>query len=68
MFGIHEAKDQFGALFGPLLVAATLAWRGSYHLALAVLLVPALFNLGFLVLARLLYPRPQDLEAGKPGA
>ena len=31
-FGIHEALDQFGALFGPLLVAAILAWRGSYQL------------------------------------
>lgn len=68
VFGIHEAMDQFGALFGPLLVAGMLAWRGSYHLAFAVLLVPALINLGFLLLARLLYPRPQDLEASAPAA
>jgi predicted MFS family arabinose efflux permease len=66
VFGIHEAMDQFGALFGPLLVAGMLAWRGSYHLAFAVLLVPALINLGFLLLARILYPRPQDLETSKP--
>lgn len=62
VFGIHEAMDQFGALFGPLLVAAMLAWRNSYHLAFAVLLVPAAINLSFVALARLLYPRPQDLE------
>ena len=62
VFGVHEAMDQFGALFGPLLVAAMLAWRGSYHLAFAVLLIPALLNLSILVLARVLYPRPQDLE------
>ncbi len=29
-FGVHEALDQFGALFGPLLVALILAHRGSY--------------------------------------
>lgn len=66
VFGVHEAMDQFGALFGPLLVAGILAHRGSYSLAFAVLLVPALINLGFLFLARILYPRPQDLETGAP--
>ncbi len=29
-FGMHEALDQFGALFGPLAVAAMLVWRGEY--------------------------------------
>ena len=61
-FGLHEAMDQFGAMFGPLAVAAALAYRGNYHLAFALLLVPAAINLGLVVLARLLYPRPQDLE------
>jgi predicted MFS family arabinose efflux permease len=61
-FGIHEAMDQFGAMFGPLAVAAVLARRGDYHLAFALLLVPAMINLSLVVLARLLYPRPQDLE------
>lgn len=62
-FGLHEALDQFGALFGPLLVAAVLARQGSYHMAFAVLLVPAVINLSLVLTARLLYPRPQDLEA-----
>jgi MFS family permease len=61
-FGLHEAMDQFGALFGPLAVAAILARQGDYHLAFAVLLVPAVINLSLVALARLLYPRPQDLE------
>jgi len=61
-FGVHEAMDQFGAMFGPLAVAAVLAHRGDYHLAFALLLVPAIINLSLVVLARLLYPRPQDLE------
>lgn len=63
VFGLHEALDQFGAMFGPLVVAAVLAHQGSYHQAFAVLLVPAIINLGLVMLARLLYPRPQELEA-----
>ncbi len=66
VFGIHEAMDQFGAMFGPLLVAFILAHKGSYHEAFAVLLVPALINLAFVGLARWLYPRPQDLERTPP--
>jgi predicted MFS family arabinose efflux permease len=66
VFGIHEALDQLGALFGPLLVALILANRGSYHEAFAALLIPALINLVFVALARLLYPRPQDLEPSPP--
>ncbi len=62
VFGLHEALDQCGAMFGPLVVAAVLARHGSYQMAFAVLLVPALINLAFVLLARLLYPRPQDLE------
>ena len=62
VFGLHEALDQFGAMFGPIVVAAILAQHGSYRLAFAVLLVPALVNLSLVALARVLYPRPQDLE------
>jgi MFS family permease len=64
-FGVHEALDQFGALFGPLLVALVVA--GSHHnyrTAFAALAVPALIMLSLLAVARLLYPRPQDLESG----
>ncbi len=63
VFGVHEAMDQFGAMFGPLAVAGILVIRRhDYHLAFAVLLIPALINLSLVLLARLLYPRPQDLE------
>ncbi len=61
-FGVHEALDQFGALFGPLMVAAILAWRGSYHLAFAALLVPMAICLTLVLTARHFYPRPHDLE------
>ena len=64
-FGVHEALDQFGALFGPLLVALVLVREpprlqdrvrgagrpGRHHVVAAGV-------------ARLLYPRPQDLATG----
>ncbi len=65
-FGVHEALDQSGALFGPLLVAALLSARGEYRMAFGVLLVPALLTLGLLIVARLLYPRPEDMEVTTP--
>jgi MFS family permease len=63
-FGVHEALDQFGALFGPLAVAAILAFRGEYQFAFAALLVPGLICLSLLLAARWIYPRPEDLESG----
>jgi MFS family permease len=68
VFGMHEALDQFGAMFGPLAVAAVLARYGDYRRAFAVLLVPALINLAFVLVARLVYPRPQDLDTATPEA
>ena len=65
-FGLHEALDQFGALFGPLVVAGVLASRGNYRNAFAVLLVPAVMTLILLVIARFLYPRPEDMEVSVP--
>lgn len=61
-FGLHEALDQAGAMVGPLLVAAVLAWRGSYAIAFATLAVPAVINLVLVGVARLTYPNPSDLE------
>ena len=65
-FGVHEALDQCGALFGPLAVAVVLLLRGQYQIAFAVLLIPALVTLSVLLVARLTYPRPQELEASPP--
>lgn len=65
-FGLHEALDQFGALFGPLLVAFLMSLRSDYRRAFAVLLVPAVIVLILLSIARWLYPRPEDLEPPAP--
>jgi MFS family permease len=64
-FGLHEAMDQTGAVAGPLIVAAIVHIQGGFRTAFAALLVPALLALAVLVAARFLYPRPQNLEAGR---
>jgi predicted MFS family arabinose efflux permease len=62
VFGLREAMDQLGAMFGPLAVGAVLAHRGDYRLAFVGLLLPALICLAWVLATRLAYPRPQDLE------
>ena len=62
-FGVHEALDQLGALIGPLVLALVLSLKhNDYKLAFASLAVPAGVMLALLAVARLVYPRPQDLE------
>jgi MFS family permease len=65
-FGLHEALDQTGAIVGPLLVSGILYLKGSYQLAFAILLIPAVVAFAIVVSARLAYPRPQDLELAPP--
>lgn len=65
-FGVHEAMDQLGAMLGPLIVAAVFHFTGSYRVSFGMLLVPALLAIGVLLTARLLYPRPRELETCAP--
>ena len=65
-FGLHEALDQTGAILGPLLVSGILYLHGSYQLAFAILLIPAVVAFAIVVSARFAYPRPQDLELAPP--
>jgi MFS family permease len=65
-FGLHEAMDQLGAMLGPLIVAGVLYFRGDYRTGFGLLLVPALLAMSVLVAARLLYPRPHELELARP--
>ena len=64
VFGLNEALDQAGATIGPLLMALVLYLNAGYRTAFSVLLIPALFCLAILVAARLLHPRPHELEEG----
>jgi predicted MFS family arabinose efflux permease len=66
VFGMHEALDQFGALVGPLVVALVLARRGDYRSSFAILAAPAVMTLVVLAVARVLYPRPEEMETHPP--
>lgn len=65
-FGFHEAMDQIGAMLGPLIVAGVLYFRGTYQTGFTVLWIPAILTIGVLVAARVMYPRPRDLESTLP--
>jgi MFS family permease len=67
-FGLEEALDQVGAVIGPLLMALAI-WVVReepvllrYRIAFAILLLPALLNVAFVVFARKKYPRPDSFE------
>lgn len=62
VFGLNEALDQTGATIGPLLMALILYLNGGFRTGFAVLLIPALCCLAILTAARLLHPRPHELE------
>ncbi|MGH8101112.1 MAG: MFS transporter [Chthoniobacterales bacterium] len=64
VFGLNEALDQAGATIGPLVMALVLFLHGGFRVGFATLLVPALLAIGTLIAARLLHPRPHELEEG----
>lgn len=62
-FGVHQFMDQLGAVAGPLLLAAMLAWRPfDYRLAFATLAVPGALVLLILLWLRARVPEPQVYE------
>jgi len=70
-FGVHQAMDQFGAMAGPLLLAAVLSWRaGDYRLAFGVLIVPGILVLVLLMWLRRRVPDPAAYETAdrSPGS
>ncbi|MCW5851751.1 MAG: MFS transporter [Anaerolineae bacterium] len=61
-FGLHEAIDQIGAIIGPLIFSAALAFGGGYRLGFTVLWIPAVLCLLTLAFARRRFPTPEKLE------
>jgi MFS family permease len=62
-FGLHDAFNQFGAMLGPLLVAAMLyANNSNYQKSFAVLFFPALLAIIVLAFTQKLYPKPENFE------
>ena len=62
VFGLNEGLDQAGATLGPLIVAFVLYQKSGYRTGFGVLLISSLLCLTTLVIARILYPRPHELE------
>jgi MFS family permease len=61
-FGLHVALDSTGAVLGPLIAALVLFLHGGYRHAFGWLLLPALCALAVLVVARMRFPQPQELD------
>jgi MFS family permease len=62
-FGVHQAMDQFGAMAGPLLLAAVLSQHvGDYRMAFGVLIVPGVVVLMLLFWLRHRVPDPAAYE------
>jgi len=67
-FGVNEALDQLGAMIGPLVVAAALAWRHNFQVAFALLAVPAVITLSVVFASRCIYPNAGRVARGSPTA
>ncbi|HEX5101891.1 MAG TPA: MFS transporter [Polyangiaceae bacterium] len=65
VYALNSALDETGSTLGPLLMAFVLSKHGSYALAYALLLVPALLALASLTAARVVFPLPSDFERGR---
>ena len=62
-FAVHEAIDQFGAVIGPLVVAAMLLVTGDdYGPSLAILALPGVLALALVVWLRARVPEPLNYE------
>lgn len=65
VFAVNTALEETRATIGPLIAAAVLFYRGSYQMAYALLLVSLVLALASLIVARMGYPVPADLEQGE---
>jgi hypothetical protein len=62
-FGIHKAIDQVGAVIGPLVMVAALAFTGGYAAGFLLLGIPLAGLAVMLLVARSAVPKPGRLEA-----
>ncbi|RMI19930.1 MAG: MFS transporter, partial [Calditrichaeota bacterium] len=63
-FGVHEALDQIGAIFGPMMFTVVFFLHGTYQQGFSLLWFPALLCMMTLWLARKKVPHPDRLEKG----
>jgi MFS family permease len=65
VYAVNTALDETGATIGPLIVAAVLFFKGSYHNAYSMLLISSVMALAALTAARIEFPLPSKLERGE---
>ncbi|MFH0966474.1 MAG: hypothetical protein V1862_02160 [Methanobacteriota archaeon] len=61
-FGIHELLDQIGAVFGPVILALSLAGSGEYRDGFLLLFIPFIVLLVLAFAAWQLLPDPDGFE------
>lgn len=66
-FGLHEALDQAGAIIGALIFSFVLLLKDGYKTGFAVLWIPAVLTMLFLIIARIKYPSMEEFEAPAAG-
>ena len=64
VYGLNTAFDETGATIGPLLLALVLYLKGSYRTGYGLLLISSLLAIASLVVARVIFPVPSQLEEG----
>jgi MFS family permease len=65
VYAVNTALDEIGATIGPLFIALVLLLNGDYRAGYALLLISALLALASVVVARIVFPLPSHLEAGR---
>lgn len=70
-FALQQVMDQFGAFLGPVMLFAVLSLRSSgdklsaYSLGFLLLGIPGLLVIVLLIVAKIKYPRPNELETSE---
>ncbi|OQC17676.1 MAG: Major Facilitator Superfamily protein [Firmicutes bacterium ADurb.Bin080] len=68
-FALHEVLDQLGAFLGPLLVFSIISSRSSdiktYQYSFFILGIFALVTIVILVISKIKYPSPKDIDISK---
>ena len=71
-FALQQVMDQFGAFLGPMVLFAVLTLKSggdklsAYAFCFLLLGIPGLIVIGLLLVAKIKYPRPHELETSTP--
>ena len=65
VYGVNTALDETGATLGPLVIALVLFLNGDYRTGYALLLISCVLAAAALIVARINFPVPAQLEEGE---